>query len=84
MNSKLSGAIARRLSEFLPDAICWITSIEVMLDDFDDSRPNGHTLDNAVAPDFVSMPPSLPSRVGRLALPAIGIQARQWCQFEYR
>src|SRR3954470_21484023 len=48
VNGKLIGAVALRMSQFSPDAICGITPIELMLEinEFDKSRP-----DNALTPD---------------------------------
>jgi hypothetical protein len=42
VDGKLMGAVALRLSQFSPDAICGITPIESMLEiqDFDNSRPS--------------------------------------------
>src|SRR5712671_4591033 len=42
VDGKLIGAVALRLSQFSPDAICGITPIESMLEiqDFDNSRPS--------------------------------------------
>ncbi len=41
INGKLIGAVALRLSQFSPDAVCGITPIELMLDikEYDKSRP---------------------------------------------
>src|SRR5580693_10343141 len=41
IDGKLAGAVALRLSQFSPDAICGITPIQLMLEinDFDTSRP---------------------------------------------
>ncbi len=42
INGKLIGAVALRLSQFSPDAVCGITPIELMLEinDYDKSRPS--------------------------------------------
>jgi hypothetical protein len=42
INGKLIGAVALRLSQFSPDAVCGITPIELMLEinEFDKSRPS--------------------------------------------
>src|ERR1700759_200798 len=42
INGKLIGAVALRLSQFSPDAVCGITPIELMLEinEYDKSRPS--------------------------------------------
>jgi hypothetical protein len=51
IDGKLIGAVALRMSQFSPDAICGITPIELMLEinEFDKSRP-----ENSVTPDKVA------------------------------
>ena len=69
VDGKLIGAVALRLSQFSPDAICGITPIESMLEiqDFDTSRPS-----DARTPDKIpgsrsdaaaSMPGEMPSEL---------------------
>jgi len=55
VDGKLIGAVALRLSQFSPDAICGITPIESMLEiqDFDASRPQG-----ARAPERAAVQPT--------------------------
>lgn len=67
IDGKLIGAVALRLSQFSPDAICGITPIESMLEiqDFDASRPQGaRTPDRAaVEPSGAEMPSELVSQL---------------------
>src|SRR5579862_4343590 len=53
INGKLIGAVALRLSQFSPDAVCGITPIELMLEiqDLDNSRPA-----DARTPDKIAKP----------------------------
>lgn len=62
INGKLVGAVALRMSQFSPDAICGITPIELMLDinDFDKSRPeDARTPDKLARTKEVSVPGSI-------------------------
>jgi hypothetical protein len=67
IDGKLIGAVALRLSQFSPDAICGITPIESMLEiqDFDASRPQGaRTPERAsVEPSGAEMPSELVSQL---------------------
>jgi hypothetical protein len=61
VDGKLIGAVALRLSQFSPDAICGITPIETMLEiqDFDNSRPS-----DARTPD--KLPSAQPVAAGEM------------------
>jgi hypothetical protein len=67
VDGKLIGAVALRLSQFSPDAICGITPIESMLEiqDFDASRPQGARTPEraAVEPSGAEMPGELVSQL---------------------
>ena len=67
VDGKLIGAVALRLSQFSPDAICGITPIESMLEiqDFDASRPQGARTPEraAVEPSGAEMPSELVSQL---------------------
>ena len=62
VDGKLIGAVALRLSQFSPDAICGITPIESMLEiqDFDNSRPS-----DARTPD--KLPSAQPVAAGSIS-----------------
>jgi hypothetical protein len=68
VDGKLIGAVALRLSQFSPDAICGITPIETMLEiqDFDKSRPSdARTPDKLPGsqPVAANMPGEMPSEL---------------------
>ena len=66
VDGKLIGAVALRLSQFSPDAICGITPIESMLEieDFDRSRPSdARTPDKLAGSQPAAVPGEIPSEL---------------------
>src|SRR5450631_2036530 len=66
IDGKLIGAVALRLSQFSPDAICGITPIETMLEiqDLDSSVPSdARTPDKIPAPKAASAAAEMPSEL---------------------
>ena len=67
IDGKLIGAVALRLSQFSPDAVCGITPIELMLEinEYDKSRPSDSRSPDKIADNRVSaaMPDGLAAQV---------------------